>query len=362
MDEGCTTPLIVPVFMPHAGCPHRCVFCDQRSVTGKPPAIPDAKHIDRAMEIYANEPNDRPVQIAFYGGNFLGLPKNTIRSLLAAATRFVAAGRADGIRFSTRPDTISDERLALMGNYPVSIVEIGAQSMSDRVLAQSRRGHLACDTIQAVERLDAFGYQTGVQMMIGLPGDDIKTVLCTGRKIAALAPAFVRIYPTIVLAGSPLGRLYAKGQYHPLDLAAAVDLTKQLLVLFHGYHIPVIRMGLQASAELDTGSSVMAGPYHPAFGHLVYDALFFDAVMTGLGTDPPGDAIDIFVHSRNISKMRGLSNRNIQQLTDHFHPRRITVGTDDSIDLDSVVVNGHSRRLYGKNSGDAGIGAKLSCV
>jgi histone acetyltransferase (RNA polymerase elongator complex component) len=314
------------------------------------------------MEIYANAPDNRPVQIAFYGGNFLGLSKDTIRSLLTAATRFVAAGRADGIRFSTRPDTIDNERLALIADYPVSIVEIGAQSMSDRVLAQSRRGHLASDTVQAVERLNAFGYQTGVQMMIGLPGDDKKTVLSTGRKIAALTPAFVRIYPTIVLAGSPLGRLYAKGQYHPLDLAAAVDLTRQLLVHFHGCHIPVIRMGLQASTELDTGSSVMAGPYHPAFGHLVYDALFFDAVLAGIGADPSDASIDIFVHSRNISKMRGLNNRNIQQLTDRFHPRRITVGTDDTLDLDRVVVNGHCRWLYGKNSGNAGIGVDLPCA
>ena len=353
------SPLIVPVFLPHAGCPHRCVFCDQRSVTGTATTIPDAGAVQRAMEIYGNSrnPNNRLVQIAFYGGNFLGLPKKTIHSMLAAATRFVQSGRVDSIRFSTRPDTVDDEHLALINEYPVSTVEIGAQSMSNRVLDRSRRGHRAVDTIRAVRLLKEFGFETGVQMMVGLPGDDKKTVLHSGHRIATLAPAFIRIYPTIVLAGSPLGRWYTQGRYHPLDLDGAVDLTKQLLILFHSYRIPVIRMGLQASADLETGSAVMAGPYHPAFGHLVYEALFFDAVTTRLGTRPPDGPIHIVVHPRSVSKMRGLNNHNWQRLSDRFHPHQVNLQSDPRIDPDSMIINHHRCPVYGEGIDTAMSGA-----
>lgn len=354
-----TSPLIIPVFLPHAGCPHRCVFCDQQSVTGTATAIPDAGAVQRAMKIYGNNrnSNNRPVQIAFYGGNFLGLPKETIHSMLAAATRLVRSGRVDSIRFSTRPDTVDDERLGLISEYPVSTVEIGAQSMSDRVLDRSRRGHPAVDTIRAVRLLKEFGFETGVQMMVGLPGDDTKTALHSGHRIAALAPAFVRIYPTIVLADSPLGRWYTQGRYHPLDLDGAVDLTKRLLILFHSYRIPVIRMGLQASADLETGSAVMAGPYHPAFGHLVYEALFFDAVTTRLGAHPPDGPIHIVVHPRSVSKMRGLNNRNWQRLSDRFHPHQVNLQSDPGVDPDSMIVNHHRCPLYGEGIDTATSGA-----
>ncbi len=342
------TPLIVPVFLPHAGCPHQCVFCNQRTVTGTSTTIVEAAAVERAMALYAGhrDPDTRPVQIAFYGGNFLGLPGGMIRSLLAAASRFVEAGRADSIRFSTRPDTVDDNRLGLLGDYPVSTVEIGAQSMSDRVLDQSRRGHRAVDTINAVHLLKKSGFEVGVQMMVGLPGDTRETALSSGHDIAALGPAFVRIYPTLVLAGSPLGRQYAQGRYHPLDLDAAVEVTKHLLILFYNHRIPVIRMGLQSSTELEDGSSVMAGPYHPAFGHLVYEALFFDAVSNRFNAHPPDKTVRLVVHPRNMSKLRGLNNRNMKRLTDQFQLCRLTIETDASLPANMVVVNDHPCRLY----------------
>jgi histone acetyltransferase (RNA polymerase elongator complex component) len=360
-DEN--TPLIVPVFLPHAGCPHQCVFCNQQAVTGTSKTIPNPAAIQRAMEIYADSQtsNIRPIQIAFYGGNFLGLPTRTVRFFLDTATRFVQAGRINSIRFSTRPDTVDDHRLQFIADYPVSTVEIGAQSMSDRVLNRSRRGHRAADTVNAVRLLKTAGLEVGVQMMVGLPGDDDQTVLASGREIAALGPAFVRIYPTLVLPDSPLGRWYSEGRYHPLDLDRAVKLTKRLLVLFHNHRIPVIRMGLQASAELDDGSSVVAGPYHPAFGHLVYEALFFDVVKSRFLIQPPGGTARIIVHPRNESKLRGLNNHNMRRLADQFHLRRLAVETDVACAVDTIVVNGHSCRLYGNRSDTATTDAGVPC-
>jgi len=342
------SPRIIPVFIPHAGCPHQCVFCNQRAVTGSDATAPAVTAVAQAMVTCAGrgETDPRPVQIAFYGGNFLGLPPETVVALLAAAARFVESGQVDSIRFSTRPDTVSVDTLALVSRYPVATVEIGAQSMSDAVLARSRRGHRSGDTIRAVQLLKATGLEIGLQMMVGLPGDDDSTAIASGQAIAALAPDFVRIYPTVVLAGSPLARWYRQGRYRPLGLEAAVNVTKKLLILYHNCHIPVIRMGLQASAELDSGPSLLAGPYHPAFGHLVYEALFFDAICRRLSGQRQGQDVTIAVHPNNQSKLRGLKNRNIKRLKSRFQPQGLTIETNVGLAPEVVAVNGHVCPVY----------------
>lgn len=348
--SGKLSPLIVPVFLPHAGCPHRCVFCDQETVTGTGPAAWGAEAVCKAMETFggSRSSRQRPVQIAFYGGNFLGLPEKTIHTLLTVAGQFVCEGRAHGIRFSTRPDTVNNDKIILIRRYPVDTVEIGAQSMSNRVLGDSRRGHMAADTAAAVQLLQRNGFETGIQMMVGLPGDDDQTVMASGAAIAALGPAFVRIYPTIVLAGSPLGRLYAQGRYRPLALNKAVDVTKRLWSLFDQAGIPVVRMGLQASADLDDDSAVIAGPYHPAFGHLVYEALLFDAVRGRIEHYPDDGPIDIRINPRNLSKVNGLNGQNRQRMMDYFHPRPVNLFTDPDIAKNDMIVNRHRCRLYGE--------------
>lgn len=348
--SGNRSPLIAPVFLPHAGCPHQCVFCDQHSVTGTDPAAWGSETVSKTMETFVGiQPQGkRTVQIAFYGGNFLGLPEETIHTLLTAARRFVNEGRAHGIRFSTRPETVTNEKIALIRRYPIDTVEIGAQSMSDRVLAISRRGHKATDTIRAARLLQKNGYETGIQMMVGLPGDDDQTALASGAAIAALAPAFVRIYPTVVLAGSPLGQWYAEERYRPLTLEKAVEVTKRLWSVFTHAGIPVVRMGLQASRDLDYGAAVVAGPYHPAFGHLVFEALLFDTVRDRVAHQPDDGPIDIRVHPRNLSKLCGLNHQNRKRIVDYFHPRQVNIKTDPDLSPNDMIVNRHHCHLYGE--------------
>lgn len=315
--------------------------------------------VEKAMGAYGDSVADkkRIVQIAFYGGNFLGLPANTVRLLLNAAKHFVTIGQVNGIRFSTRPDTVDDDRIALMKEYPVVTVEIGAQSMSNHVLAASRRGHDANQTVNAVSLLKENGFETGVQMMIGLPGDTDATVLDSGKAIAALAPDFVRIYPTVVLAGSPLGKWYGSGRYSPLSLERAVSLTKNLWVLFDQAGIPVIRMGLPASATLENGSTMLAGPYHPAFGHLVYETLIFDAICDSVKTQAFNESVDIHVHPRNLSKVTGIHSGNRKRLVAYFHPRPVHLISDKTIAIDQLIVNRQPCPLYRKRLPGQSIGA-----
>ena len=326
--EGHVKPFIIPVFIPHAGCPHQCVFCNQKAITQSEVHAPSTAQIEASIRSYLKylTPNRKPVQIAFFGGNFLGIEYREIIRLLNIATQFVQNGIVDGIRFSTRPDTITKDRLETLRGFPVSTIEIGAQSMDNAVLATCRRGHTALHTACAAHLAKAAGYEVGIQMMVGLPGDDDAGAISTGWRIADLCPDFVRIYPAVVLEHSPLADWYRKGRYTPLSLSAGVSLVKMLYLVFQERNIAVIRMGLQATTDMQDGSILLAGPFHPAFGHLVMAEIYRDRVIELLkASDGALDAVTLYVNPKRISTMRGLKNETIHYLKNRFHIRRIDV-------------------------------------
>ena len=335
-------PFIIPIFLPHAGCPHQCVFCNQTMISGVNSKT-SANTVHRAVESFLRYKGKRrsPTQIAFFGGNFLGIKIEEIKRLLAEATAFVKTGRVNGIRFSTRPDTIDRPRLDLIKNFPVTTVELGVQSMDDEILLNTNRGHTSADTQNAVLRLREFSYEIGVQLMVGLPGDDPERLLASARRVADLKPDFIRIYPTVVVAGSPLAGLYKAGRYTPLSLKDAVSQVKELYRLFTRNNIQVIRMGLQATDALQKGSTILAGPYHPSFGHLVYSEIFLDRAISAIRSENlKGDAIALHVHPHSVSKMRGLKNENIKKLRGKFHFQSIEIIPDASLKEDQLKVKG----------------------
>ncbi len=335
-------PFIIPIFLPHTGCPHRCVFCDQSAITGQKATLPRPEQIRREIRLFLsyNKGQRAPVQISFYGGTFLGQSEKTVRRLLDIASEFINSAEVDSIRFSTRPDTIDPERMAWLADYRVATVEIGAQSMNDAVLHSAKRGHTARDTENAMTRLKSAGYETGLQIMPGLPGDSTAGALETGRRILELAPDFVRIYPALVLAGSPMADRFKAGQYTPLSLEAAVDITAQLYRLFVNRGTRVIRMGLQASASLNQDTTILAGPYHPAFGQLVVSKLFFDCVSLALDrVNNCPDTISIAVNPRSVSNLKGQKNRNLELLKHRFSVSRISILSEPVMDETVVAVN-----------------------
>jgi len=338
-------PFIIPIFLPHTGCPHRCAFCDQSTITGQPATFPRPDQIRREIQTflkYKKGPR-APVQVSFYGGNFLGLTEERVGGLLDIASEFIKPGGVDSIRFSTRPDTIDPERLGWLTGYRVATVEIGAQSMDDTVLQNADRGHSARDTENAMALLKNRDYETGLQIMPGLPGDTLAGARETGRRILALAPNFVRIYPALVLAGSPLAAHFAGGHYTPLSLDTAVELTAWLYRLFENGGVRVIRMGLQAAATLSPGTTILAGPYHPAFGQLVLAQLFLDSVCRALDrAGEAGDTISIAVNPCSVSNVRGQKNRNLALIERRYRITGITVMPDPELDATTVVVNAGS--------------------
>ncbi|MDY6906340.1 MAG: radical SAM protein [Thermodesulfobacteriota bacterium] len=336
-------PFVVPVFLPHSGCPHRCIYCDQTAITAtcdEPAGIMAPEKCRAQIEQFLPyKKRDRgKTEIAFYGGNFLGLSPSTIHALLGTAQAFIDSGHADGIRFSTRPDTITPGSLAIIQNYSVATIELGIQSMDNTVLSLSRRGHTAADAKQAIQTLKASGYGTGVQLMTHLPGDDGPQSLESARQVVTLKPDMARIYPTIVLSDSPLARQYQQGKYQAATLPAAVDLAKAVYLMFAENHIPVIRMGLQASQSLEPSGRIVAGPYHPAFGFLVKSAIFFDMTSQALNHSAAiSDPLSVRVHPASEAMVRGLRNTNLDRLKTTFDIQTIHIIKDDTVSTNGLI-------------------------
>lgn len=342
-------PLVIPIFIPHQGCPHKCAFCDQSIITSKGGALPDENTMRRQVETWLAYRGERSsVELAFFGGNFLGLAPRETEALLEIAQDLTEEEKIQSIRCSTRPDTIHEKSLDLARRFSLDTVEIGVQSMDDQVLARARRGHTARDTAIAAKLLDRYRIKKGMQMMVGLPGDTDAGAIETARKIADLNPAFVRIYPLMVLKNSLVHRWYARGEYTPMALDHCVELVASIHSLFTRNNIPVIRMGLQASDLLQDREIMVAGPWHPAFGHLVLSKLMLDRATKMIdqlidqtpNLKPPQAAkktrITLRVHPSTQSRLRGDRNSNLAILTTRYPGAEIKIEPDPSIAVDRL--------------------------
>jgi histone acetyltransferase (RNA polymerase elongator complex component) len=316
-----TMPLIIPIFIMHQGCPHRCSFCNQQKAVGPYPKDISEAFFRETVFAHLRHSKKKPgrVQIAFYGGNFTGMAKQDQTRLLEYAKPFLEEGWVDAVRISTRPDCIDQEQLDRLKKYGVQIVEIGAQSLVDDVLKQANRGHAAKDVDDAVQLLKANGMQIGIHLMAGLPGDGPEGFAYSVRRTIFLKPQMVRIHPTLVFTGTALAQDYRNGNYEPLPLDEAVSLCKRALQQFTAAGVPVIRIGLQTTPEMEREGTVIAGPYHPAFRSLVESSLFFDRASTLLSRgDFLGKTVAFSVSPRDNSSFRGLRNENLRNLQNGF--------------------------------------------
>ena len=311
-------PLVIPIFISHQGCPHRCIFCDQHTITGdadrgeRPVTGATVGSVIEQWLNHARREYSGGVQVAFYGGSFTGIPIKRQEELLRAVKPYIDAGRVNTVRVSTRPDYIDESRLALLRKHSVSIVELGLQSLDQGVLDCSARGHTVHQSETAMRRLKEQGFLVGAQLMCGLPGDSTATLMATTRKVATLAPDFVRIYPTLVIKGSGLERLYRQNIYRPLPLSKAIVLVRRMEKIFAQHGIKVIRMGLQPSQELER--KVLAGPYHPAFGELVFSRDLFLQARSKLRTAEGTGIKHLAISAADESAFRGPDNVNMKKL------------------------------------------------
>lgn len=313
---------IIPIFVPHKGCPNDCIFCNQKKISGQIEEMTTEK-IPQIIQTHLSTmgPNDE-IEIAFYGGSFTAIDQSIQESFLAEAFCYMDDGRISQIRVSTRPDCISEENLSMLWKYGVRTIELGVQSLDDKVLRESCRGHDAGCVLQASALIKDMGFILGIQTMTGLPGDTKETCLETARKVIQIAPDIVRIYPVLVINGTELERQYRNGLYKPQSIEEAVELCAQLLEMYESNHIKVIRIGLQATDQIreGSGSDVVAGPVHPAFRQLVESRLMLMRIEAAIENQGLSKAASITIHtgSVNISNVVGQNRFNIQYLKERY--------------------------------------------
>ena len=315
--------------MPHKGCPFDCVFCNQKKITGNiKETTPD--DVTKTIETYLKTLpcDDRNIEVAFFGGSFTGIPIDEQTALISRVRPYIEKGVIDGIRLSTRPDYIDDKILSNLKTNNVTTIELGVQSMCDEVLKASNRGHSSEQVKTSSKLIKKYGFQLGLQMMTGLPGDSWERSVKTAKEIIALKPSFVRIYPTLTIKDTYLEKMYKDGKYTPQTLDEAVELCKKLLYLFEEAGINVIRMGLQTTDEINENASVIAGPFHSSFGELVESSVYYDTMLKKL-KGFKNDAV-IYVNPSEISKAVGNKRRNIIKIKNELNIN-ITVKGDSRL-------------------------------
>jgi len=263
-------PYIIPIFISHLGCPFQCLYCQQERITAQVRWLPTPEAVRERVETFlaTRKPGKYShSEIAFYGGTFTGLERGLMRELLEAAGAFVESGQVRNLRASTKPDYVDAEVLEILHRFGMDTVELGVQSLDDAVLNKVGRGYDRQRVGLSVELLKTRGMKIGIQLMQGLPGADEQEALESARRAIALKPDFVRIYPTVVLAGTALAEMYRRGTYQPWSLGTAIAVCRELREMFAQAEIPIIKLGLEFSSDEREG--ILAGPYHPRFRELV---------------------------------------------------------------------------------------------
>lgn len=327
---------IIPIFVPHLGCPNDCTFCNQKKISGQKTNI-SSKDVNGIIEYYLSnfKEHDKKVEVAFFGGSFTGIDVNIQEELLSAAYEFIKKEKVDSIRISTRPDYINQDILNLLKKYNVKTIELGVQSANDFVLQKARRGHTFEDVKKASKLIRKNGFILGHQMMVGLPESSQKDEIETAKKLIKLKPKIVRIYPVLVIKGTKLADDYLEGTYKPNTLEQAVETSAILLKMFSKKKIDVIRIGLQSTDEIcnpeNENSQVVAGPYHPAFRQLVESRICYDEFSKKIrDLNNRVKVVKVNVNGNMINNFVGHKKENIKRIKEIYNVD-VVVERDDKV-------------------------------
>ncbi|SHH07666.1 elongator complex protein 3 [Tepidibacter thalassicus] len=328
---------IIPIFVPHRGCPHDCIFCNQKKITGVCTDIKE-EEIKNTIESYLKTiDKNYHIEIAFFGGSFTAIDIKMQKKFLSIAKKYVDKGIVKDIRLSTRPDCIDENILEVLKENKVTIIELGVQSMNIDVLDASIRGHSDLDVVNSSKLIKKYGFKLGLQMMVGLPLDNEQKCIYTAKRFINLKPDFVRIYPTLVVKDTGLEKLYNQKKYKPFDLEETIEIVKKLLVLFYTNNINVIRVGLQPTEDITLGRDVISGPYHPSIRELIESRIYRDYIEFIIKNKNIKEEIILYVNKKNISKIIGNKKNNIKYLKEK-HKINLKV-KEKKLDFDEICFN-----------------------
>ena len=327
---------VIPIFVPHLGCPNQCTFCNQKKISGQLKKV-TAKDVEETIEYYLKNFKDKNkyVEVAFFGGSFTAIDEKEQEELLNVAYKYIKNKKVNSIRISTRPDCINKEILRRLKKYGVQTIELGVQSSNDYILKQCKRGHTFEDGKKASKLIRWYRFTLGHQMMVGLPESTKLDEINTAKALIKLKPKIVRIYPVLVIKDTPLEEEYKNKEYVPLTVEQAVETCKEIVDLFNKEKIEVIRIGLQNTEEItdpsDKNSQVVAGPYHPAFRQLVEGRLWYDAIVAEIKKiNVKVMQVKIIANQENINNIIGHKKENISKLKE-FYDVDVRVETSEEI-------------------------------
>ena len=315
---------IIPIFVPHLGCPNNCIFCDQKKISGQTKMV-TAKDVEETIEYFLENfrDNHKYVEVAFFGGSFTAIERKKQEELLKAVQPYIKAKKVNSIRVSTRPDAIDKDILKMLKKYNVKTIELGVQSMNNYILSRCKRGHSVEDVKKASKLIRWNGFILGHQMMVGLPESTKQDEINTAKEIIKLKPKIVRIYPVLVIKKTELAQEYEKGDYTPLTVNQAVERCKEIVAMFNKNKIEVIRIGLQNTEEIsdpnNEASQVVSGPYHPAFRQLVESSMWYDSIVNEIKKiNTKVIQVKIIANAENINNIIGHKKENILKLKETY--------------------------------------------
>ena len=322
---------IIPIFIPHFGCPNDCVFCNQRTITARTEPV-SPEDVEKIIEDYLATLTGRgleTIEAAFFGGSFTGIPLSDQSSYLAVAHEYKRRGLIDKIHLSTRPDYIDRQILDNLAKYDVDTIELGVQSFDPDVLTASKRGHTAAQVLDACSLIKAYGFELGIQLMIGLPCDTKEKAVASARAAASIKPSIARLYPTVVLADTELSRMLADGRYRALSESEAIDITKEMYKILHEAGINIIRVGLK-STDLITNSADLGGGYHPAFRQLVEGAIALEQMESQL-EETAAPAVTFVSNRKSFPAMIGHKACNRNAIAEKYPEISVSYAEDETL-------------------------------
>lgn len=328
---------IIPIFVPHLGCPHDCVFCNQRKIATSEENMDEKKAISIIEEHLSTiNSNNSIIEISFFGGTFTAIPLEKQKELLAVAKRYKDEKKINYIRMSTRPDYIDEEILKHLKEYEVDIIELGVQSLDKNVLWASGRGHSREDVYRASKLIKKFGFVLGHQIMLGLPKDNRKKDIETAIESLSLNPDICRIYPALVIKNTPMEIMFKRGEYKPYSLEEAVDICKDIYSLYSSKGVSVIRIGLQATDNINVNGDIVSGPFHPSFRELVEASLIKDMLLNKL-KEKKGN-YEIRINNRYLSRLYANKKIYFNKLKNEIKEVNLNVIVDNTIPLGEILL------------------------
>lgn len=320
----------IPIFIPELACPNRCIYCNQRHISGQLQAVKPEEIKQIIKQHLATFIRPSEVELAFFGGSFTGIDEKDMLTYLQTVQPYIEQGEIKSIRISTRPDYINEKILDILQQYNVKDIELGAQSLDEEVLAFAKRGHTVRDVENASQLIKSYGFSLGLQMMIGLPLDSVEKSKETAKKILKLGAESTRIYPTLVINNTDLAYLYRQNKYKALSLDKAVDWTTEIYKIFSQSSIKILRIGLHPSEALINGTELLAGPFHVSFKELVLTKIWQEKFEK-----LPINTKTILVNPKEINYAIGYNSKNKQLLQKKFPYLKFI--SDSNVELGTFI-------------------------